>query len=155
MTISHKNITNADLHEPKDVSSASVNTVYVADGAGSGDWAQAPYLYSLQTELADISTSSSAYSVVPIAGEISAIRTVLDGAITVADAAITFFINGTPITSSGITVAYSGSAAGDRDSSTPSAANVVAAGDLITSTTNGLSTTSRGLQIVYTIKVGY
>lgn len=38
MAIEHKNITNADLHEPKDVSSAVTGTVYVADGAGSGDW---------------------------------------------------------------------------------------------------------------------
>ena len=38
MTIEHKNITEADLHEPKGVSSANTGQVYVADGLGSGDW---------------------------------------------------------------------------------------------------------------------
>ena len=38
MTIQHKAIANAELHEPKDVSAATVGQVYVADGAGSGDW---------------------------------------------------------------------------------------------------------------------
>jgi len=37
-TIEHKNITEANLHEPKGVSTASSGEVYVADGAGSGDW---------------------------------------------------------------------------------------------------------------------
>jgi hypothetical protein len=38
MTIQHKNIIEADLHEPKGVSLANSKTVYVADGAGSGAW---------------------------------------------------------------------------------------------------------------------
>jgi len=44
MPIEHKNITNADLHEPLDVSTAAVGTVYIADGAGSGGWVRSnPY----------------------------------------------------------------------------------------------------------------
>lgn len=38
MTIEHKNIQEAGLHEPKGVSLAAANTVYVADGLGSGAW---------------------------------------------------------------------------------------------------------------------
>lgn len=38
MTIQHNTITDPEIHEPKDVSSASSGTVYKADGAGSGDW---------------------------------------------------------------------------------------------------------------------
>jgi hypothetical protein len=38
MTIQHKNIAEADLHEPKGVSTATSKECYVADGAGSGDW---------------------------------------------------------------------------------------------------------------------
>jgi microcystin-dependent protein len=34
----HKNLTGADLHEPKGVENASSGMVYVADGAGSGVW---------------------------------------------------------------------------------------------------------------------
>lgn len=36
--IQHKNIPDAQLHEPKGVASASANTTYVADGLGSGSW---------------------------------------------------------------------------------------------------------------------
>lgn len=151
--VSHKNITEANLHEPKGASTAAVNTVYVSDGAGSGAWAQAPYYYSLSQQLADVSTASSTYFVIPTGGIIDSIRTVLHGAITVADAALTFFINGVPITSSGITVAYSGSAAGDRDSSSPSAARTVVAGDLVTATTDGGSTTTMPITIVIRVKV--
>jgi len=38
MPIEHKNITNADLHEPLDVSTAPVDAVYISDGLGSGNW---------------------------------------------------------------------------------------------------------------------
>jgi hypothetical protein len=34
----HKDLSGTDLHEPKGASSASANTVYVANGAGSGAW---------------------------------------------------------------------------------------------------------------------
>ena len=36
--IQHKNIPDNQLHEPKGVASASANTVYMADGLGSGSW---------------------------------------------------------------------------------------------------------------------
>ena len=38
MTIEHKNIDDANLHEPKGVAGASSDQVYVADGLGSGTW---------------------------------------------------------------------------------------------------------------------
>lgn len=38
MTIQHNLITDPNIHEPKGVSSAAIGKVYVADGAGSGDW---------------------------------------------------------------------------------------------------------------------
>lgn len=34
----HRNLTGADLHEPKGVATAAAGTVYVANGAGSGSW---------------------------------------------------------------------------------------------------------------------
>lgn len=40
MTIQHKDIPDAQLHEPKGVSTALSNQTYVADGAGSGNWAE-------------------------------------------------------------------------------------------------------------------
>tara|TARA_R110000823_G_C15952958_1_gene502556 strand:- start:34377 stop:35057 length:681 start_codon:yes stop_codon:yes gene_type:complete len=38
MTIAHKDIPEAGLHEPKGASTASLGEVYQADGSGSGDW---------------------------------------------------------------------------------------------------------------------
>lgn len=37
-TIQHRLVTDPNIHEPKGVSTAAANTVYLADGAGSGDW---------------------------------------------------------------------------------------------------------------------
>lgn len=39
----HKDLTGADLHEPKGVSTASSGQVYVADGSGSGSWTTLVY----------------------------------------------------------------------------------------------------------------
>lgn len=36
----HATLTGADLHEPKGVAAASANTVYVANGSGSGTWSK-------------------------------------------------------------------------------------------------------------------
>ena len=36
--IQHKNIADADRHEPKGASTAAAGQVYVSDGAGSGSW---------------------------------------------------------------------------------------------------------------------
>jgi hypothetical protein len=36
--ISHKNITDPQIHEPKGISAANAGEVYVADGSGSGSW---------------------------------------------------------------------------------------------------------------------
>ena len=38
MSTQHKNIVEADLHEPKGASTSSINEVYFADGLGSGDF---------------------------------------------------------------------------------------------------------------------
>jgi hypothetical protein len=36
--ISHKNITDPQIHEPKGISGANAGEVYVANGSGSGSW---------------------------------------------------------------------------------------------------------------------
>lgn len=42
MTIQHKLIADADLHEPKGVASAASGKVYQANGSGSGTWVYPP-----------------------------------------------------------------------------------------------------------------
>lgn len=90
--------------------------------------------------MADVSTASSVWIPCPVAGTISKIYTIINGAIATADALITAEINTVAVTDSTVTIATSGSAAGDVDSSTPSAANTVAVGDKIELITNGAST---------------
>ena len=41
--IAHKNLTDPQLHEPKGISGANVNTVYVATGTGTGSWQALPF----------------------------------------------------------------------------------------------------------------
>lgn len=40
--VQHRDLAEANLHEPKGVSLASANTVYVATGSGSGTWDKVP-----------------------------------------------------------------------------------------------------------------
>jgi len=68
---------------------------------------------------------------VNIAGDITAIRSCIEGALTGGDPTITCSIGATPITGGVLTIANSGSALGDVDLASPSAANTVAAGDYI------------------------
>ena len=96
--------------------------------------------FVLTGEIADISTAGSSWVVSPYAGTIEKIYTVIDGAITGGDAAITFEIDGTAVTDAGITIAHSGSGAGTVDSSEPTAKNSVDAGGAIEIITNGGST---------------
>lgn len=49
MSTIHKNLTGADLHEPKGADTASAGKVYVSDGAGSGTWVLASSLLTAQT----------------------------------------------------------------------------------------------------------
>jgi len=74
MTIQHKNITGADLHEPKGVASATVGKVYISDGSGSGDWEYPPAkahaeMYITGGTTAHTLAGSSAYSLLNPSGE--------------------------------------------------------------------------------------
>ncbi len=73
------------------------------------------------------------YGVVcPVAGTITRIDSVLKGhALATGNATLTGKINGTAITTGLITITQAGSAIGDKDTCSPSALNVVAAGDEI------------------------
>lgn len=96
--------------------------------------------FVLVGEIPDVSTSASFWIVSPYAGTIESIHTIINGAIATADAALTFEIGGVAVTGGAITIANSGSAAGDVDSSTPTAARTVTAGQAIELITDGAST---------------
>lgn len=59
MPIEHDAIPNAELHEPKGVSDASVDEVYVANGGGSGEWKKVGALLSTQELLNATSTAAN------------------------------------------------------------------------------------------------
>lgn len=92
--------------------------------------------------IADVSTAGQIYIPVPAEfdGEVVEIRTALNGAIATADATITPKIGGTAMTNGAITIANSGSAAGDVDTSYPTSSNAVRAGEAIEIETDGAST---------------
>lgn len=154
MTIEHSTLTGAQLHEPKGVSSASSGTVYVANGSGSGSWSN---IHANQRAfdifLPDIGTAGSWYWVAPFAGNITTIYSVINSALTSADNVLTFFIGGVQLSNSTITMTQSGSAAGDVDSSTPTANHAITAGAALKITTDGgtANTPTAMLTIVLTL----
>lgn len=90
--------------------------------------------------IGDVSSSGSVFVVPGIAGTIVKISNVIDGAITLADAGLTFEIGGTAITDAAIEIANAGSGAGVVDQSTPSALNVITAAEAIEIVKDGDST---------------
>lgn len=96
--------------------------------------------YFLYGEISDISTAGQCYIAVPDGGTIVKILSVINGAIATADATLTAKIGGTAVTGGTITVAYSGSAAGDVDTCAPTGANTVDEGGSIEIETSGAST---------------
>lgn len=93
--------------------------------------------YALCLDIADGSADAAYYVVAPHAGVIKKIWSVIDGAVGTADITITPAIDGAAVTDGVVTIATSGSAAGDIDSATPSAANAVTAGQAIRLTVAG------------------
>lgn len=87
--------------------------------------------YVLSRTVADVSAEASYYVVAPHAGTISKIYTVVDGAVLTADVTVTAKIATVGVTNGVVTVTQSGSAAGDVDVATPTAANTVTAGQAI------------------------
>ena len=96
----------------------------------------------LTVTMADVSTPSSVWVVAPTGCKFTKLYSVINGAITVADAVITTEIGGTLVTNGGLTIATSGSAAGTVDSGTPTGANTLTAGQALEIITDGGSTTT-------------
>ena len=108
--------------------------------------------YFLHAAIADVSSGTSTFVPVPDGGKIIKIITALQGAITSVNAGISFEIGGTAITGGGITVAYSGSAAGDVDTAVPTAANDVLEDGTIEMITNGASSGAKKLNVTFVIR---
>jgi len=108
--------------------------------------------YFLTAKVTDISTAGSTFVAVPDGGNIVKIITTIKNAITTADAAITFEIGGTAVTNGAITVTQSGSAAGDVDTSVPTAANRVEEDGTIEIISDGSSATACEMIVTFVIR---
>lgn len=163
---SHSALTGADLHEPKGVAAASAGQVYAATGAGSGTWKKVTSTEidstikninkgTISGHITDISSGTAnqnrVYIVLPYTCTVVKIYTVIAGAVATADNILT--VRNHAGTSMGtITVAFSGSAAGDIDSLTPGSNNTFTAGEsiLIESDGAGANTVPTTVTIEFT-----
>ena len=87
----------------------------------------------------------------PVAGTVTSIQSRLKAPLTTGDATLTAKIGATAITGGVITITQSGSAIGDIDSCTPSAANTVAVGSNLSVTCGGTNDAAVGATVVFTI----
>lgn len=150
MSIQHSAIADADRHEPKGASTAASGSVYVSNGAASGSWAWQPQVLTL--DIATLNTVGNYYIVFPYNSTINKIYSVIDATIATADKVLTASIDGVAVTNGVITITQSGSAAGDVDSCTPTAANTITAGTALKVAATGATTGDARchLSIVYT-----
>ena len=108
--------------------------------------------YFLTSKITNISASGSTFVPVPDGGKVIKIITSIANAISSANAALTWEIGGTAMTGSAITVTQSGSAAGDVDTSEPTAANDVAEGGTIEMISDGGSSTACECVVTFVIR---
>ena len=141
----HSTLTGADLHEPKGVAAATAGQVYQTNGAGSGSHVN--NYYTLLVTISNVSSAQTVYVPFGFAGTVKKITSVLKNAITVADATITAKNSGGSSMGT-LTIAFSGSAAGDIDTLSPSSNNTFSADDFITVETDGGSTTAAELVLM-------
>ncbi|MBA3546011.1 MAG: hypothetical protein H0T76_05990 [Nannocystis sp.] len=80
----------------------------------------------------------------PYAGTVSMIKSVIQGALTTGNATLTAKINGVAITTGILTLTQAGSAPGDIDTCSPTAANTVAVGDELSWTVGGTNDAAVG-----------
>lgn len=140
----HKDLTGADLHEPKGIATATSGQIYVADGAGSGTWqaknadALTFNQHYIQDQMPTINTASSAFFFVPVKAELTTLTAILHGPIDGGDKTLSIYINGVLFADS-LIVPTAGSAAGVKSTRTLSTANTVAAGSVVEVRSNGAS----------------
>ena len=103
--------------------------------------------YFLHGSIVDLSTADELYLVVPQRGKLKNIKSIIQNAITVADAVLTVKVNGTSVGT--ITVTQAASAAGDVDDLDLD--TEVLPGDTIEIETDGGSTTATKTGIVVAI----
>lgn len=181
MTIQHSVITDPDIHEPKGAAAAAADTIYAANGAGSGAWALVAYASlaaaciqslkdAVETDIGtgtlvipdaevyvtviipDVSTASTILIPIPEDSEVLSLTTVLEGAITLADATVTLK-NAADAAVASVTVAFTGSATGDLDQDAAPTNASLTGPTYLKLATDGGSTTAQRLFCTVHLKV--
>lgn len=127
------------------------NNKYIFEGSvetGNGQDLKKVYL---TLDITNISSAAVVYLPSPVAGTISKITTIINGAIATANAILTGRIGSTAITAGAVTIPFAASAAGQVNSTTPTALNTVAVGNNINFTANNASTNTVRATIVVEI----
>ena len=150
MAIEHVDIPDGERHEPKGVSTATIDQVYVADGAASGAWRTLPFQDSVI--MADVSAPSFELIAIPNNCIIDSITFVLYNAITVADSTVTITRGGDAASLGTKVIPFTGSAEGTTFVFTPAGNNTLTATThkYLKIATDGASTTTS--KMVITIK---
>lgn len=147
----HNTLTGSALHEPKNIDSATTADAGKVITPSSSTAGTSVLRRLDEDELAnrtahltlffpDISTADSEYVVAPFDGTLTKVSSVINGAITAGDCLLTITINGTSPSPNVITIANSGSAAGDIDVISPLSNNTVSSGQAIRVQSDGGST---------------
>lgn len=160
-TTPHSTLTGSDLHEPKGAASASANTLYVADGSGSGSWLKITSanldltslfnvnVFHVSVPFLDIGTAGSIWVPVPHAAILNSVVCILQGAAATTDTILT--VANTALSTIGtITVAFSGSAGGDVDTLTASVNNTFSANTFVRITSDGGASNAVRAELVLT-----
>lgn len=158
----HNTLTGSSNHEPKNIDSASTSDAGKvltpsASSAGVGVLrnlvesevnSKTAYVTAV---FEDVSTAGDIYIPMNFAGTVTEVRSVINGAIATADVDLTMKINGVAMTGGVLTIAFSGSAAGDIDTVSPTATNVFTAGQYLQVTSDGASTNAIDATLMFTI----
>lgn len=158
----HNTLTGSSVHEEKYISSAGTSDAGKVVTPSASTAGQGTLRNLVESEInskqeyitavfEDVSTAASTvYIPMAFAGTVTGIRSVLHGTIATADVTLQCKINGTNITNGALTIAFTGSAAGDVDTATPTAANTFSAGDYLEITSDGASTNTVNATVMFT-----
>lgn len=159
----HKDLTGADLHEPKGAATAAANNVYVADGTGSGTWKKltlstldltsmiSPNTYRLTSVIPDVSAPSFILIPIPVNSTFVSAQMVLGGTITVANSIVTFTRNDGSSFGGTATITQAGSVEGSQFPFTATLNQTITGPGYIKIATDGGSTTTQPLYVTVTL----
>lgn len=148
----HADLTGANLHECKGYDTATAGQIRVANGSGAGVMQKignseldTTEIFdtnkgALVVQMADVTTAEVAYVVMPFTCTVTKVSSVISNAFITADNIVTV-ANNAGASMGTITIAFSGSAAGDIDTLSPASNNTFTAGQKMSLTSNGAGAT--------------